>query len=282
MAGSLLRGTCLSPNFNTELKTLSTFSALSTPLQLVAVKFKKFGYTAPHHTHTHTTPLLPSAKFKRITLLCQKCFFCFGSCAGHRGNSMTRMDPENHLSSLTAEKNNNNNNNNRRPVWTSVLKFIWHSLPSVIVNGCVINANYVALVLYIFFFFLCIILSLHVGCFTILQRVLFSQWPYSILFYSMHKTVSCVFIDDFTFVVDTTKRMSILLYPPLAFPATVMMMMMMMNLWASIFHFLLLLFCYKALQYYGIEKKKINIQEALLYGVATLKIQVKQSTHPDS
>lgn len=40
-----------------------------------------------------------------------------------------------------------------------------------------------------FLFFWCIILSLRIGCSTVLQRVLFSQWPYSVLFYSMHKTV---------------------------------------------------------------------------------------------
>lgn len=55
----------------------------------------------------------------------------------------------------------------------------------------------------------------------------------------------CVFINDFTFALDTTKRMSILLCPPIAFTATVMMKMMMMvvmmvimmNVWAPIFHY---------------------------------------------
>lgn len=178
------------------------------------------------------TPRMPSASLRENLVILWEVILCFrchlkslGGWAGHPDNSMTRMDPQSYFYKLNCL---GKNTTTQQPVRISILSFILTFVCHV--NGCIINANRCCLRLVNFFsFFWCIILSLCIGCATVLQHVLFSQWPYSVLFYSMHKTV-CICINEFTFVVDTTKWMSILLCPPLAFPATVMMMMMMVIL----------------------------------------------------
>lgn len=121
------------------------------------------------------------------------CFHChlksFGGWAGHPGNSMTPKEPENYFSSLTAwRKKKKHNNPSEFPF--SVLFGICGCLSLSTATLLMQTECCLRLVHFLFFSFLgCIILSLRVGCSTVLQRVLFSQWPYSILFYSMHTTV---------------------------------------------------------------------------------------------
>ncbi len=107
---------------------------------------------------------------------------------------MTSKDLQNYFSSLTAhrEKKKKNKTNKSRTTQISVLILFG-------ICGCLSVSTAtllmqteccLRLVHFLFFlFFWCIILSLRIGCSTVLQRVLFSQWPYSVLFYSMHKTV---------------------------------------------------------------------------------------------
>lgn len=103
---------------------------------------------------------------------------------------MTWKASENYFSSLTAQKNlKRKKQNNLSGFLFSVLFGICGCLSVSTVTSLMQTECCLRLVHVLFFFGGSIIVSLCVGCFTVLQRVLFSQWPYSVLFYSMHKTV---------------------------------------------------------------------------------------------
>lgn len=117
---------------------------------------------------------------------------------GYPGNSMTLKDPKKYFSSLTAQKKT------QQPLWIFSL-FFFNICGCLSVSAAtLLMQTECCLRLVLFFVFgMYNVMSLH---WLLYSRNMFCcpQWPYSVLFYPMHKTV-CVFISKFCFVADTTK-----------------------------------------------------------------------------
>lgn len=197
---SLLRGTgSRPPSHCTEVSPLlciidTTATGCSEML--------KFCYIAPHPRHTHTLTLPPNAKckFKReswysagnhpvFSLPPEKLWWLSWS-------PWKQHDSEGSLELLfKLNRSEKTPQSNPSGFLFSVLFGICgcvsvSTATLLMQTGCCLRLVYfLSFLSFSFFFFGRVILSLRVGCFTVLQRVLFSQWPYSVLFYSMHKTV---------------------------------------------------------------------------------------------
>lgn len=184
---------------HTELKTLHFCALLTQTATGCSEINKEFCYeyiytAAPCHMYL-TAPRMPSASFKRESCHSVRSHPLFSlpleKLRGLSWSPWQQHDSDGSwellykLNCLEGKTTTTTTTKTQQP--EILFYFIWHL--SVMSLATLLMQTDVALDLYIFFllfffFWGCIILSLHIGCVTILQHVLFSQWPYSILFYA--------------------------------------------------------------------------------------------------